>query len=405
MVWGATDEQPVPVVFTGTRRELAGLLLRGYVLLIPTIGLYRFWLTTWKRRFYWANTEIGGDPLEYTGNAIQLLLGFLMALAVFVPLYGLFFYLSTQSSEAAIVGYSAVAVVLWFVMGYAIYRARDFRLSRTLWRGIRCDQTGSAWGYALRRFGWSLLVAVTAGLAYPFMAANLWSYRYRHSWYGDRQFGFVGNWRQLAWPFYRAYVAVAVIGAVGLGMGSAMGGLPTGGGAPTVAGGMVLLVAAGLVGMLVLHYQSREISRMFSAVSLGEARLTVRLRARSLAGQYVLFGLALAGSYIVLAIGGLIVLGSVAGGAFAGGEFDPQIFMQKLQGSMSVLLAIIFGYLLLLGAFTMMVELFLGLGFWKLVARGATITGLESLDSVRARGEDTALAGEGLADALNVGAY
>ena len=87
---------------------MAGLLLRGFALLVPTIGLYRFWLTTWKRRFYWSHTEIGGDALEYTGNALQLLLGFLMALAVFVPLYGLFFYLSTQSSEAAIVGYGGV---------------------------------------------------------------------------------------------------------------------------------------------------------------------------------------------------------------------------------------------------------------------------------------------------------
>lgn len=398
------QEQPVPVVFTGTRRELGGMLLRGYALLVPTIGLYRFWLTTWKRRFYWANTEIGGDPLEYTGSAFQLLLGFLMALAVFIPLYGLFFYLSTQSSEAAVAGYGFVGILLWFLMGYASYRARDFRLSRTLWRGIRCDQGGSAWGYALRRFFWSLLVMVTAGLAYPFMAANLWSYRYRHSWYGDRQFGFVGSWKQLARPFYLAYVGVAVVGGVGLGMGTAMGGLPTGG-TPTVEGVLVLLAAAALIGVMWLYYRSRELTRMFSAVRLGTAALTVTVRMRSLLGQYLLFGLALTASYLVLAIGGLIVLGAVASDAFAGGEFDPQIFMQSLQGSMTVLLAIVFGYLLLLGAFSLMVELFLGLGFWKMVANGAAITGIDSLRSVRARGEDTSLAGEGLADALNVGAY
>ena len=398
------QEQPVPVVFTGTRRELGGMLLRGYALLVPTIGLYRFWLTTWKRRFYWANTEIDGDPLEYTGSAFQLLLGFLMALAVFIPLYGLFFYLSTQSLEAAVAGYGFVGILLWFLMGYASYRARDFRLSRTLWRGIRCDQGGSAWGYALRRFFWSLLVMVTAGLAYPFMAANLWSYRYRNSWYGDRQFGFVGSWKQLARPFYLAYVGVAVVGGVGLGMGTAMGGLPTGG-TPTVEGVLVLLAAAALIGVLWLYYRSRELTRMFSAVRLGTAALTVTVRMSSLLGQYLLFGVALTASYLVLAIGGIIVLGAVASDAFAGGEFDPQIFMQSLQGSMTVLLAIVFGYLLLLGAFSLMVELFLGLGFWKMVANGAAITGIDSLRSVRARGEDTSLAGEGLADALNVGAY
>ena len=402
MVWG--QERPVPVRFTGTRGELSGMLLRGYVLLIPTIGLYRFWLTTWKRRFYWANTEIDGDPLEYTGNAVQLLLGFLMALAIFVPVYGLLFYLSTQSSEAAVIGYGGLGVALWFMMGYAIYRARDFRLSRTLWRGIRCDQGGSAWNYAFRRFFWSLLVLMTAGLAYPFMAANLWRYRYRHSWYGDRQFGFTGSWKQLARPFYLTYLAIAVTAAAGLGTGSAMGGLPVSG-VPTVEGVVVMLLAAALIGPLLLYYQSRELSRMFSSVRLGQAALTVQVRARSLLGQYVLFGLALAGSYVVLAIGGLIVLGAVAGGAFAGGEFNPEIFMQSLQGSFTVLLAIIFGYLLLLAAFSLMAELFLGLGFWKLVAQGASITGLDSLRDVRARGEDTRLGGEGLADALNVGAY
>jgi len=402
MAWG--QEQPVPVVFTGTRRELGGMLLRGYALLIPTIGLYRFWLTTWKRRFYWANTEIDGDPLEYTGNAVQLLLGFLMALAVFVPLYGLFFYLSTQSSETVIIGYSGVAVVVWFLMGYAIYRARDFRLSRTLWRGIRCDQGGSAWGYALRRFGWSLLMLPTLGLAYPFMAANLWSYRYRHSWYGDRQFGFVGSWKQLARPFYISYIAIGLIGAVGLGFGSAMGAMPVSG-TPDPVGYVPMVIAAALIGMMWLYYRSRELTRMFSSVRLGQAALGVTVQARSLAGQYLLFGLALVGSYIVLALGGLVVLGTIAADAFAGGEFDPELFMQHLQGSFTVLAAIVFGYLLLLAAFSLMAELFLGLGFWKLVARGASITGVDSLRSVKARGEDTALAGEGLADALNVGAY
>ncbi len=402
MVWG--QERPVPVKFTGTRGELGGMLLRGYVLLIPTIGLYRFWLTTWKRRFYWSNTEIDGDPLEYTGNAIQLLLGFLMALAVFVPLYGLFFYLSTQSSEAAVIGYAGVGVLLWFLMGYAIYRARDFRLSRTLWRGIRCDQGGSAWNYAFRRFFWSLLVLVTAGLAYPFMAANLWSYRYRHSWYGDRQFGFTGSWKQLAGPFYLSYVAIVLLGAGGLGLGWATGAMPTVG-VPRPGGVLVMLVVAALIGLMLLYYQSRELSRMFSAVRLGQAALTVRVRARSLLGRYVLFGLALVGSYIVLAIGGVVVVGALASDAFAGGEFDPAVFMQHLQGSFAVLVAIIFGYLLLLAAFSLMAELFLGLGYWKLVAQGASITGLDSLSNVRARGEDTRLGGEGLADALNVGAY
>src|SRR5262245_31196552 len=93
------------VEFTGTRSDLFGLLTRGYLLMLPTIGIYRFWVTTWKRRFYWQHTIIDGEPLEYTGTALQLLIGFLFAVAFFLPMYIAFFYLSTQAQEIALAGY------------------------------------------------------------------------------------------------------------------------------------------------------------------------------------------------------------------------------------------------------------------------------------------------------------
>src|SRR5690349_10157379 len=138
------------VEFTGGRQEMLGIILRGYALMIPTIGLYRFWQATWKRRFYWQNTVIDGEPIEYTGTASQLLLGFFFALAFFLPIYIAFFVLSMQDVDYVLIGYAVVACVVWYLMGYAIYRARDFRLSRTLWRGIRFDLRGNAFAYGLR---------------------------------------------------------------------------------------------------------------------------------------------------------------------------------------------------------------------------------------------------------------
>lgn len=404
MVLEHEQERPVQVVFTGTRRELAGILLRGFALMLPTIGLYRFWVTSWKRRFYWSNTEIDGDPLEYTGHALQLLIGFMLALIVFVPIYALFFYLSTQSGEVAVAGYAVVAVVLWFLSGYAIYRARDFRLSRTLWRGIRFDQGGSAFGYAFRRFGWTMLMGLTLGLVYPWMSTNLWRYRWNNTWYGDRQFAFTGRARLLLGPYYFAYLVVAVIGAAGLGWSAELGAF-TPGGPSNPLSVIPGLVAALICGAFILIYQSREMTRFWSQVHLGTSNLAVRVRARSLIGQYLVFGLALLGIYVLLAIGGIVVLFVLASDAFAGGEFDMALFMSHLQGSAGVLIAVVVGYLLILAAFSFMYEVIIGLGFWKLVARHATLTDIASLRSVRARGEDMTLAGEGLADALNVGSY
>jgi uncharacterized membrane protein YjgN (DUF898 family) len=385
------------VQFSGRRGELFGRLLRGYLLMLPTLGLYRFWLTTTKRRFYWQNTMIGGDRLEYTGSATQLLVGFLFALGVFLPIYLGFFYLSFQSGLVTAIGYGAAALLLWFLTGYAIYRGRDFRLSRTLWRGIRFDQRGSAWAYAVRRFLWSLLVVVTAGLAYPFMAGDLWRYRYTHTWFGDRQFSFAGSWKTVAWPFYRAWLVFALFAGIAV---AAFYLVPLPDQKLAVMGGAMMLLLP-IAGLCFLYYRSRETTRMFSAVRLGDAALTMEVKARSLLGQYLLYGLCLVVVLIGLGLVGMAIARAFNAN-FTAGEFSPANIARA--GWAGLVLAA-GGYLASLSAFTLLGEVFIDCGFWMLVSRNATIENLESLDGVRATAEDRSVAGEGLADALNVGSF
>lgn len=391
---GTMPEQPRPnVQFSGRRGELFGRLLRGYLLMVPTLGLYRFWLTTTKRRFYWQNTVIGGERLEYTGSAVQLLVGFLFALGVFLPIYLVFFYLSFQSGLVTTIGYGAAALLLWFLSGYAIYRGRDFRLSRTLWRGIRFDQKGSALGYAIRRFFWSLLVLVTAGLAYPFMAANLWRYRYNNTWFGDRQFSFTGNWKTIAGPFYTAWAVFA------LSLGLAVAAATSFGAEAAVPATVILCLVTGF--LCFLYYRSRETTRMFSAVKLGEAGLGLRVKALSLLGQYLLYGLCVFAALVVIGIIGFVVAQAFSVN-FRSGDFSAASIARA--GWTGVVLGA-GGYLATLSAFTLLGEVFIDCGYWMLVARNAVITNLDSLDGARATAEDKSVAGEGLADALNVGSF
>ncbi|KQV09087.1 hypothetical protein ASC89_03200 [Devosia sp. Root413D1] len=379
----------VPAKFTGTRAELFWRLVRGYLLMFPTLGLYRFWVTTVKRQFYWHNTSIDGDALEYTGTPLQLLIGFLIALAVFLPLYIVFFYLSTQVGAVVMVGYGIVATLFWFLFGYASYRGRDFRLSRTLWRGIRFDQKGNAWVYATRQFLWSLLVVVTAGLAYPFMSADLWRYRYSNTWYGDRQFSFTGSWRTIAGPFYRAY-AVAAVSAVAVAIRFVASGPET---------AILLLLAIPVGFACFFYYRARESSRMFSEVHLGAARLRVEIKARALALQFAAYSGMLVVAFVIIGLVGFLVTLVIQG------QFDfTSLAGIARAGWIGVALAL-GGYLVSLATLGLMAEVYLDCGYWMLVARGATITGLESLSTVRAGDEDKALAGEGLADALNVGSF
>ncbi|MEQ1768786.1 MAG: DUF898 family protein [Devosia sp.] len=399
---------PGRAAFTGSRWELAGLILRGYLLMVPTIGLARFWQATWKRRFYWEHTFIGGDPLEYTGHASQLLLGFLFAIACFLPVYLVFFYLSTQLDQIALAGYAAVLAVLWFFAGYAQYRGRDFRFSRTLWRGIRFDVKGNAWAYAGRRFLWTIPMVLTLGLIYPFMAANLWRYRYGHTWFGDRQFAISGTWRQLAFPYWSSWLlnVAMVAGIAAYAVLNKDFVIYEG---RTLPGPMTLLLTLGALATFVFSiafYRARAASRMLSTVSIGDALLKVTIRARHLFGQYLLYAFAFVGLFALFAFLAIVIAGTIiAAAAGAGDAPDPAAVMRFFEsGTLNVVLLIVV-YLLLLGAFGLLSEIILAVGWWKLVARGTVISNADSLRTVRAGREDRALLGEGLADALNVGAY
>jgi hypothetical protein len=145
---------------------------------------------------------------------------------------------------------------------------------------------------------------------------------------------------------------------------------------------------------------------MFSTIRVGDAAISVRVRARTLLGQFLLCGLALLGAAIVFLLLALLVFGSmVQSGAIVNGELDPASLARMFQSGWMTVAAIILAYLALLSAWAILSETVLGFGYWATVARNATIASPDSLRSVRATREDTALAGEGLADALNVGAY
>src|SRR5689334_16426281 len=173
------------VRFLGQRRSYWRLLIRGAALLMFTLGIYRFWLATDVRRFLWSNTEIAGEALEYTGTPLELLLGFLIAIAILIPVYaGIFLAaldLGTLGKLSGITGFIALGVL----GQYAIYRARRYRLTRTIYRGLRFHQEGSAWAYAFRAVAWWAFTALTFGLAYPFQVASLERYKMRNTYYGD----------------------------------------------------------------------------------------------------------------------------------------------------------------------------------------------------------------------------
>ena len=90
---------PAPVSFSGQRGAFVRLVSRGAALELVTAGFYRFWLATDIRRHLWSNTEIDGDAAEYTGRGKELLIGFLFAMAILVPIYLAYFLISIEAER------------------------------------------------------------------------------------------------------------------------------------------------------------------------------------------------------------------------------------------------------------------------------------------------------------------
>src|SRR5262245_63512170 len=122
------------VTFTGDRRSFFSLVMRGAGLEMVTAGFYRFWLTTDMRRHLWSHTIVDGDGAEYTGRGKELLIGFLVAMAILVPIYVAYFILGLEAERLqAFASFPLVAFIYVFTQ-FAIYRARRYRMTRSVWR-------------------------------------------------------------------------------------------------------------------------------------------------------------------------------------------------------------------------------------------------------------------------------
>jgi uncharacterized membrane protein YjgN (DUF898 family) len=405
---------PRPVRFTGSAGAYWRLLIRGAVLLAITLGIYRFWLATDVRRFLWAHTEVAGESLEYTGTAVELLLGFLIAIAIIVPLNVAIFLAAFALGMGEASGIYAF-LLLAFLGQYAVYRARRYRLTRTVFRGVRFHQTGSAWRYAVCSVFWWALIALTIGLAYPFAQAALERFKMRHTHYGNLVGRFEGSGFNLflrglpMWLLVIGPLVLAVVVAIGLVDWTAIAEIIERGGEDRLAriegvnpGLFYALVVAGVaVVMSVLMamflfpvFQALVLRWWLSGIRLGDMTVRSTLRTGPIYGAYarcLLYGVLL---LIAVSVVAGILLGVRA--AFRPADTDVQIWDA---------IATIVIYVIVMLGFSTIYQATVKFSLWRHGVESIAIDGLAALDQVQAAGAPGSPVGEGLADALNVGGF
>ena len=366
-------DEPKQVSFSGNRGEFRRLVTRGAALELITAGFYRFWLATDMRRHVWSHTEIDGDSFEYTGRARELLIGFLIAMAILVPIYLVYFVLGIEAERAR--AFAGTPIFLFFYMfgQFAIYRARRYRLTRTIWRGVRFWMDGSGWSYAWRATLWGALVIITLGLAWPWREAALERYKMRHTYYGDLQGSFVGT----GWEFFKR-----------------------GWGLWLAAPFMLLIIP---IPFIYGAFRAIEWKWWVEGLRFGEVSFRSTLRTDALISRYW----AAVGWCTLAFVGFSMYLGAAMGlyVQFTGGQMDKLFAGGRFMQAVPIIILYAIGYLALVLAMNVAIRVTLFRDIWQRIVSSVVVNRLDAAANVAAKGELVSAVGEGIADGLDVAGF
>jgi uncharacterized membrane protein YjgN (DUF898 family) len=332
----------------------------------------------------------------------------LFAVAILVPLYAAFFLLALGIGELA----SLIGLLVLTLLGqYAVYRARRYRLTRTVFRGVRFHQSGSAWRYAVCALLWWTLIALTVGLAYPFAQSRLERFKMRNTFFGDLPGRFEGSGVRL---LLRGFVlsVLAIVPLVGglfamlfainwgaLANASARDDLSnwlevSGLAAAVVYAGLATLWLLLSFALLYPIFQAIVLRWWASGLRFGEVMVTSRLRTAQVYGVYARF---LLYAFLFTLAAGMIVTPAA---------FVLQRLTDGLDSMAKEIITTVAGlaaYVAIALGYSTIYQATVRLGLWRCVLESLDVSNLAVLEHVSAAGQPASPVGEGLADALSVG--
>lgn len=124
--------------FTGSGSEYFRIWIVNTLLILVTLGLYLPWAKARKLRYFYGNTLVDGDPLDFLGDPKKMFRGMMIA--------GLFFGLYSKALDLSLVAWTVATLALLAVWPALFRASMQFRLANTSWRGLRFRFTGDLSG-------------------------------------------------------------------------------------------------------------------------------------------------------------------------------------------------------------------------------------------------------------------
>ncbi len=264
--------------FTGNWREYLPIAATNALLIICTLGVYRFWATARQRRYLWSRTQVIDDTLEWTGTGKEMFIGFLIVIAILAPFFLFIQFLfpaliARGKMDAAIGIVSLFYIALIYLSGFALFRALRYRLSRTYWHGIRGGSNDPGWNYGGEYLSRYALTVMTMFIMFPWAQTRLWNSRWNAMSFGPLKFYAHLNAEGLKWRWaliYAAPIGGLILIFMALAAIGAAGSIDRAGG--TLSGMLIAFILAFYVGipLATLHWYAKFFRNAADATRLGD---------------------------------------------------------------------------------------------------------------------------------------
>ncbi|MCW7538851.1 YjgN family protein [Aquabacterium sp. A7-Y] len=126
----------IPVEFTASGSEYFRIWIVNLLLTFVTLGFYYPWAKVRKLRYFYANTQIAGQGLDFHGQPRKMLRGTMLA--------GVLWALYSQAMELSALSALVAAVLVSALLPALVRAALQFRLAHTSWRGLRFAFAGNS---------------------------------------------------------------------------------------------------------------------------------------------------------------------------------------------------------------------------------------------------------------------
>jgi uncharacterized membrane protein YjgN (DUF898 family) len=168
--------------FTGSGFEYFKIWIVNLLLNIVTIGIYSAWAKVRNKQYFYGNTQIAGSSFEYTAQPLKILLGRVIAIA----LYGSLFY---AQHFAPMIGVILSLVFLIFIPWIVVSSLR-FKARNTSYRNLSFRFNGTVLGAFVNFLVWPILGILTFFLLMPLAWKKQTQYIINNHSYGTEPFHF-----------------------------------------------------------------------------------------------------------------------------------------------------------------------------------------------------------------------